>query len=251
MRQLQTILLYLLMMKLLTVSSENVTVHPSSNSNPASVWMTWPQSTNRVALTIQCSSYQLKLTFKMSNGFSIGMLELKSYWKVLQIHCKEGGTSNWYGGNLLQFSTRNWGICNSGTSETLIIERTSARLKILSGDLVVFSRNWAATDGKCLSEAAFWRLQNYGTTILSARSILGKAYFILHITICNLNHLNIFVSDKISATFTIMRLISEPCEEGTYRDSTTTFCISCGTGKHSNSNNSDCGKRRKTKIFIF
>ena len=167
------------MMKLLiTVSSENVTVHPSANSNPFSVWMTWPQSTNKVALTIQCSSYDPKLNFKMSDGFTIGMLELKSYRKILNIHCKQGGTSNWNGGNLLKFSTRNWGICNSGTSETLIIERTSATLKIMRGDVLVFSRNWEATDGKCLSEAAFWRLQNYGTTILSARSILGKAYLI-------------------------------------------------------------------------
>ena len=181
MRQLQTILLKLLLMKLLTVSSENVTVHPSLNSNPFyfSVWITWPQSTNKVALTIQCSSYQPKVDFRVSDGSEIGMLELISANKILQIHCKQGGTRYWYGGNLLQFSTRNWGICNSGTSETLIIERTSARLRIMMGDVLVFNRNWAATDGKCLSEAGFWRIINYGRTVVSAESILGKAYLTL------------------------------------------------------------------------
>ena len=159
--------------------SRKVTVHPSSTSQPVSVWLTWPQSTNKVALTIPCPSYRPKVTFKTSDGFHIGMVEIKSFEKQLWIHCKEGGTKDWYGGNKLIFSTRSWGICRSGTTDTLIIERTALTLKIWRGDEVVFSRNWAATDGKCLSEAGFWRLQNFGNTVLSAWSILGKVYLII------------------------------------------------------------------------
>ena len=99
--------------------------------------------------------------------------------KDMLIHCKDGGAKNWYGGNLITISTRNWGICSSGTTNTLIIERTSVTLKILRSGGVVFSRNWATTDGKCLLEAALWRLQNYGTTVLTAESVLGTARFML------------------------------------------------------------------------
>ena len=161
------------------VSDKQVTVHPSSTSNPFSVWITWPQSTNKVASTIQCSGYQSKVDFKTSDGVTMGMVEMKSYTKQLWIHCKEGGTKDWYGGNKLIFSTRSWGICRSGTTDTLIIERTALALKIWRGDEEVFSRNWAATDGKCLLKAGFWRLQNFGNTVLSAWSILGTVYLII------------------------------------------------------------------------
>ena len=159
-------------------AARKVTVQPSETSRPTSVWISWPQSTNKVALTIQCSRYQPKFEFKTSNGLDIGMVEMKSPYSLF-IHCKEGGRKNWFGGNFLSFSTRSWGMCRYGTSETLLIERTSERLKIMREDVVVFSRNWAATDGRCLLEAGFWRLDNYGTTVISAESILGKAYFIL------------------------------------------------------------------------
>ena len=49
---------------------------------------------------------------------------------------------------------------------------------------------------------------------------------------------------------TITKPISEPCEEGTYRDSTTTFCINCGAGKQSTSDNSDCGKGQNKPVFL-
>ena len=166
-----------MLMNHLTVSSEKVTVEPSSTSFPVSVWITWPQSTNKVTLTIRCSSYKLKVTFKSLDGVGLGMAEISSEQRELWIHCSEGGNKGWYGGNLLTFSTTDWGICSSGTTETLIIERTSERLEIMRGDdEVVFRRNWAETDGKCLLKAGFWRLQNYGTTVVSAKSILGKSY---------------------------------------------------------------------------
>ena len=178
MRHFRTIL-HLLLINLLMVSSETVTVQPASrNKFPSSVWLSWPRSTNKAALTIQCSSYDLKVTFLSSDGFAIGAIEIKSPQKELWIYCNEGGTKDWYGGNLLTFPTDNWGICSSGTTETLIIERTSKRLNIMrDDDVVVFSRNWAATDGKCLLKAGFWRLQNYGTTVVSAKSILGIEFF--------------------------------------------------------------------------
>ena len=114
-----------------------------------------------------------------SDEAGIGMIEIRSSMKDMLIHCKDGGAKNWYGGNLITISTTNWGICSSGTTNTLIIERTSVALKILRSGGVVFSRNWATTDGKCLLEAGLWRLQNYGTTVLTAESVLGTARFIL------------------------------------------------------------------------
>ena len=158
------------------VSSEKITVQPSSTGNPVSAWITWPQSTNKLATKIQCSNYHLKIAFKASEGVDLGMFEISRSRRQLWIHCIEGGKKDWYGGSLLKFSTWSWGICRSGTSETLLIERTSVALKIMRGYVEVFSRNWAATDGRCLLKAGFWRLQNYGTTILSARSILGTYY---------------------------------------------------------------------------
>ena len=37
-------------------------------------------------------------------------------------------------------------------------------------------------------------------------------------------------------------LISEPCEEGRYRDSSMTSCDKCDAGKQPNTDKSDCGK---------
>ena len=37
-------------------------------------------------------------------------------------------------------------------------------------------------------------------------------------------------------------LISEPCEEGTYRDSSMTSCEKCDAGKEPNTDKTDCGK---------
>ena len=173
MRLLQTILLINLILLDLS-SSEKVTVYPSSTSDPASDWITWPQSTNKIALTIQCSSYNPKVAFQMLEGGSMqGMFVIRSTYKDLLIHCREGGARDWNDGNLLTFPTTSWGICSSGTSETLTIERTSVIMKIMKGDVVVFRRKWAADDGKCLLDAGFWRLQNYGTTVVSAESVLG------------------------------------------------------------------------------
>ena len=90
------------------------------------------------------------------------------------VHCRDGGTKNWSGGNLLQFSTKNWGICSSGATDTLIVERTSVRLKIMRDDVELFNRKWEPSDGKCLLDARFWRLENRGTASLSAESVLGN-----------------------------------------------------------------------------
>ena len=38
-------------------------------------------------------------------------------------------------------------------------------------------------------------------------------------------------------------LISEPCEEGTYRDSSMTSCDKCDAGKEPNTDKTDCGEK--------
>ena len=56
-----------------------------------------------------------------------------------------------------------------------------------------------------------------------------------------------FLDEPFSKTFNKLPFnqkqpISEPCVEGTYRDSTTTFCVDCGAGNQFNSDKSECGK---------
>ena len=159
-------------------STKKVTVEPSTTSNryPASAWMTWPQSTNKIELTFQCSTYQPKVSLLTSSGGSLGFFEVRNFSNELFVYCKEGGTEDWYGGNIRRFPTKSWGICSSGTSETLIIERTSVVLKIMRAGFEVFSWNWGADDGRCQLEAGFWRLANFGRTVISAGSILGKVH---------------------------------------------------------------------------
>ena len=165
---------YFSLINLLIVSSEKVIVQPSTTFNPISAWMTWPQSTNRIELTFQCSTYKYKISLRTSSGGSLGYFSSRSSGKQLRLHCKEGGRADWYGGNLRTFSTKRWGICRSGIlTETLIIERTSVLMKIMRAGIEVFSRNWAKKDGRCLLEAGFWRLENYGKTVVSAGSVLG------------------------------------------------------------------------------
>ena len=45
-------------------------------------------------------------------------------------------------------------------------------------------------------------------------------------------------------------MISEPCKKGTYRDSTTTFCIECGVGEQFTSDETSCGSGRINSIFF-
>ena len=107
------------------------------------------------------------------------MLQIRNDSRDILIHCKGGGEKDWYGGNELVFSTKDWEICSSGSSDTLIIERTSTTLKLTQaeGCVEMFRRGWAADDGKCLSDTGFWRLQNYGTTVLTAESVLGTVFW--------------------------------------------------------------------------
>ena len=163
-------------MNLLMISTKKVTVQPSATSNPASVWITWPLSTNKVTMTIECSSYHAKVILKTSDGVEIGMMEMKKYANEVPafwVHCREGGNKDWYGGKLLTFPTAPWGICTSETTEKLIMEWTPVELKVMKSDVELFSRKWSATEGRCLLEPGFWNLQNIGSTVASAESILG------------------------------------------------------------------------------
>ena len=136
-----------------------------------------------------------------SFGVFIGMVEMSSNSGNFVVHCRDGGSKNWYGGNRLRFSTRNWGLCISGSTDTLVIERTSVHLKISKGDEVVFWRNLATTDGKCLLDAGFWRLANHGKTVVSAEGVLGKVHLKSFSTIVLVRSFALLVVKKLSYSY--------------------------------------------------
>ena len=104
----------------------------------------------------------------------MGMIVVKSSQRQLVLHCRYEESKNWSGGKVRRFSTKNWGVCSSGATDTLIIEHTSVRLKIMRGDVGLFNREWEPSDGNCLLDAGFWRLENVGRSSVSAASVLGK-----------------------------------------------------------------------------
>ena len=160
------------------VSCERVTVQPSGNSNTNSRFVTWPQSTNKVAITVQCSSYRAKLGIFWSEDTVQGFVELLGLDKDVRVHCKDAGKKNWYGGEIWYHPVSKSGPCleNTGPTDTLIIEWTQKGVKLMRDKDLILSREWKSTDGHCLKKAAFWRLQNYGNAPVTGQDFLGTLF---------------------------------------------------------------------------
>lgn len=67
--------------------------------------------------------------------------------------------------------------CGSNrNTDSLIVEWTQEGVKLLREEKVIVSKKWSSTDGRCLKKAKFWRIQNYGTTVISGESIQGTNF---------------------------------------------------------------------------
>jgi len=164
----------LLLLSLLVPLSLCVTVQPSSTgSDPKSSPQTWPISSNRVAITIKCPSHYVKLSPLLPDGSVQGTLLFRGKDENISVYCNDAGDKNYWGGERRWYPAGNRGPCYTGESETLIIEWTEVGVKVLRGDEVILSQEWGPTDGHCLKETGFWRIQNYGDTVISEESILG------------------------------------------------------------------------------
>ena len=157
-------------------SSGRVTVQPSKGNPQLSAQVTWPESTNSVATTFQCSGYQLKLTLYLENTES-GFIELQGRSKPIRVYCKDAGDKKWFDGTRWFHDVGNSGMCNTGQTETLIIQWTQEKVKVMKGNEVIMSQKWGPTDGHCLEKTMFWTLTNFGDTVVSAENILIGTYF--------------------------------------------------------------------------
>ena len=149
-----------------------VTVQPSGGF-PKSFEQIWPVSSNKVTITVKCPSHTVKCTVLLLDKTEQGNVVLRGKDGKMSVFCKDAGDKKTYDGEIRWYPAGNRGPCYTGESETLIIEWTEVGVKVLRGDEVILSQGWGQTDGHCLKETGFWRIQNYGNTVVSGESILG------------------------------------------------------------------------------
>ena len=168
--------MYSLLIHLLIIySSESVTVQPAPG-NPASDLVPWPELTNKVLITFQCPRHHVKFSLSSSSNALIGNVELYGTGKAVGVFCKGAGSKSWYDGEKWSHSVGATGPCTgiTGPEDTLTIEWTDTGVKLMRDEEVIISQVWGSTDGNCLSEkTAYWRIQNYGSTVISARNYLS------------------------------------------------------------------------------
>ena len=169
--QLYSLIIHLLM----TTSSDSVTLQPSPGNYPASRWIPWPESTNKVLIIIQCPNHRLKFSPSTKSHGGIGFLELFGTGTAVRVFCKGAGSKSWYDGEKWSHSVGATGPCTgiTGPEDTLMIEWTDTGVKLMRDEEVIISQVWGSTDGDCLSKkSTYWRIQNYGSTVISARNYL-------------------------------------------------------------------------------
>ena len=165
-----------LLLHLLSLSSSRrVTVQPSDSSSPTSDWIAWPQSTSKVAITVQCPNHQVKVALLMPDYSEQGFVELLGKYQDISVYCKEAGRKNWYSGEMWKYSAGSSGPCtgNVGSTDTLIVEWTQEGVKLMRDEEIIMSRTWDLTGGNCLEKTGYWNIQNLGSTVISAESFLG------------------------------------------------------------------------------
>ena len=156
--------IYLLMIS----SSDSVTVQPSP-SRPVSDLVPWPEFSNKVFITVQCSGHHaVKFSPSSSSNSEIGFLELYGTGQDIGVFCT--------GAKKKLHPPGATGPCKevTGTKDTLTIEWTDTGVKLMRDEEVIISQVWGPNDGDCFSEkTAYWRIQNYGSTVISARNYLS------------------------------------------------------------------------------
>ena len=156
--------------------SDRVVVQPSSDDNPESRPVAWPESTNKVAITVQCPDHKVKLSIWMPDHSAQGSVSVFGrYAPYIRVYCRYAGRKNWYEGELWKHPAGTSGPCmgNVGTTDMLIVKWTQEEVKLMRNKEVIVHQMWGPTDGNCLKKSAFWRIQNYGTTVTEAESVSG------------------------------------------------------------------------------
>ena len=168
---------FLLLLYLLAISSsQRVMVKPSCCGKfPISDWITWPESTSKVAITVQCPNHKTKVKLKTPDNSNQGFVELYGKNRDISVYCREAGRKNWYSGEIWFYRAGNSGPCKGavGSTDTLIVEWTQEGVKLMRDEEIILSQTWGLTGGNCLKKTAYWRVQNYGSTVISAESVLG------------------------------------------------------------------------------
>ena len=166
-----SLLLYLLMPSI----SHSVTVHPSNSSDPDSEDVLWPESTNKVAITVQCPNHKLKFSVGQPDQ---GNVILRGANESISLFCKDAGSKRFYDGERWFYSVDSSGPCKGavGSTDTLIIEWTQEGVKLMRDEEIIISRTWGPTDGHCLKKTASWRIRNSGSTVISGKSVLGTRF---------------------------------------------------------------------------
>ena len=88
-KQMENLLLNSLLIHLLMIySSDSVTVQPSARDNyPASDWVPWPESTNKVVITVQCPVHAVKFSPSSSSKAEIGFMQLYGTGTAVGVFC--------------------------------------------------------------------------------------------------------------------------------------------------------------------
>ena len=150
-------------------SSDSVTVQPASLGNsPVSNWVPWPESTNKVFMTVQCPIHNVKFSPSSSSKAEIGFMQLYGTGTAVGVFCT--------GAKKTLHPVVASRPCKevTGTKDTLTIEWTDTGVKLMRDEEVIISQVWGPTDGDCFSEkTAYWRIQNYGLTVISAHNYLS------------------------------------------------------------------------------
>ena len=139
-----------------------MTVQPASFGNfPVSKLVSWPESTNKVFITVQCPSHKVKFSPSSSRDAEIGFLELYGTGQDVGVFCT--GTKK------TLHPVGPTGPCTgiTGTKDTLTIEWTDKGVQLMREEEVIISQVWEPTDGYCISEkSAHWSIKNYGSTVV-------------------------------------------------------------------------------------
>ena len=156
-------------------SSQGVTVKPSDISSPSSDWIAWPESSSKVAITVQCPKHMAKFKLKSADNSEQGFVELQGIYQDISVYCKEAGSKNWENGEVWQHPEGDSGPCKGvvGSIDTLIVEWTQEGVKLMRDEEIIMSRTWGPKGGNCLKKTAYWSVQNHGTTVISAVIFLG------------------------------------------------------------------------------
>ena len=155
----------------------SVTVPSSNSSNPFSEDEVWPEDSNKVAITVRCPNHHVKFILQKPGVPDQGNVILRGENGSISVFCKDAGDKDYYEGEIKTYPVNRTGPwpCrgNVGSTDTLIVEWTQEGLKLMRDEKIILSRTWGSTDGHCRKKPVSWRIQNWGSTVILAESVVG------------------------------------------------------------------------------